>query len=409
MVHRPRNSVWHNTTVTHSTKPNEQATLMRKTLTRFKQISCYSRVMGSRLINSFALASSILFTLPSNAAEQTYQLETLAEGLNFPWSVDFLPSGDLLVAELDGTLKRIAKDGSSSTPINGVPTVYRARQGGLFDVLLDKDFATNDTLFLSYAEGDSEENGTTVARATLAGNILTNVQVIFTANPSKYASLHYGGRMALTSDDMLLITTGDGFDFREHAQDLNSHLGKTIRINKDGSPARGNPFPEAAKVWTYGHRNPQGLAIALDGTVYLNEHGPKGGDELNIITKANNYGWPAITYGMDYNGAYVSPLTEYPGMQQPQHIWTPSIGPSGMAFYEGDKFPKWKNSLFVGALVNKEVRRLTVDNQQVTAEETVFAELDARIRDIRVGPDGLLYIVTDGEQGAVIRVNPEQD
>jgi glucose/arabinose dehydrogenase len=380
---------------------------MKKAQELFRQISLNFRIIGTRLAKSFALAAIILFTLPTNAEEQTYRLETLAEGLNFPWSVDFLPNGDLLVAELEGTLKRISKDGSSSNSVSGVPTVYRASQGGLFDVLLDRDFATNSTLYISYAEGDSEENGTTVARATLTGNTLTDVEVIFSASPRKYAPLHYGGRMAFTGDDLLLVTTGDGFDFREHAQDLNSHLGKTIRINKDGSPAQGNPFPEAPKVWTYGHRNPQGLTIALDGTVYLNEHGPKGGDELNVITKANNYGWPAITYGMDYNGAYVSPLTEYPGMQQPQHVWTPSIGPSGMAFYEGNKFPKWQNSLFVGALVNKEVRRLIVENQQVTAEETVFAELDARIRDIRVGPDGLLYIVTDGDPGAVIRVHPE--
>ncbi len=379
---------------------------MAKAKKLIKQISLNTRVIATRLVESFALAIIILFALPTHAGEQTYRLETLAEGLNFPWSVAFLPNGDLLVAQLEGTLRRIGKDGNLSDPINGVPTVYRASQGGLFDVLLDKDFATNNTLYLSYAEGDSEENGTTVARATLAGNALSNVEVIFTANPRKYAPLHYGGRMAFTSDNLLLITTGDGFDCREHAQDLKSHLGKTIRINKDGSPAQGNPFPQAPKVWTYGHRNPQGMAIALDGTVYLNEHGPKGGDELNIIAKGNNYGWPAITYGMDYNGAYVSPLTEYPGMQQPEHIWTPSIGPSGMAFYQGDKFPEWQNSLFVGALVNKEVRRLSVDNQQVSAEETLFAELDARISDIRVGPDGLIYIVTDGDQGAVIRVNP---
>ena len=365
------------------------------------------RVNGNHLAKCFASALIILLTLPINAAEQTYRLETLAEGLNFPWSVDFLPNGDLLVAELGGTVRRIGKGSSLSDPISGVPKVYRAGQGGLFDLLLDNDFATNNTIYLSYAEGDGDENGTNVARATLTGNALTNVEVIFTANPRKYAPLHYGGRMVITSDNLLLITTGDGFDFREHAQDLYSHLGKTIRINKDGSPAQGNPFPQAPKVWTYGHRNPQGLAIALDGTVYLNEHGPKGGDEINVIDKGNNYGWPAITYGMDYNGAYVSPLTEYVGMQQPQHIWTPSIGPSGMAFYEGDKFPAWKNSLFVGALVNKEVRRLTIANKQVTAEEPLFAELDARIRDIRVGPDELLYIVTDGEQGAVIKVHPK--
>lgn len=213
--------------------------------------------------------------------------------------------------------------------------------------------------------------------------------------------------MAFTEDGFLLLTTGDGFDFREQAQNLNSHLGKTIRINKDGSPAPGNPFAQAPKVWTYGHRNPQGLAIAKDGTVYLNEHGPKGGDEINVVTKANNYGWPAITYGMDYNGAYVSPLTEYEGMQQPVHVWTPSIGPSGLAFYEGDKFPAWTNSLFVGALVDAEVRRLTVSEGEIGSEESLFTELKSRIRDVRIGPDDLLYIVTDGDQGAVIRVHPE--
>ena len=380
---------------------------MKKAQELLQKIFLRMRVNGNHLAKCFASALIILLTLPINAAEQTYRLETLAEGLNFPWSVDFLPNGDLLVAELGGTVRRIGKGSSLSDPISGVPKVYRAGQGGLFDLLLDNDFATNNTIYLSYAEGDGDENGTNVARATLTGNALTNIEVIFTANPRKYAPLHYGGRMAITSDNLLLITTGDGFDFREHAQDLYSHLGKTIRINKDGSPAQGNPFPQAPKVWTYGHRNPQGLAIALDGTVYLNEHGPKGGDEINVIDKGNNYGWPAITYGMDYNGAYVSPLTEYVGMQQPQHIWTPSIGPSGMAFYEGDKFPAWKNSLFVGALVNKEVRRLTIANKQVTAEEPLFAELDARIRDIRVGPDELLYIVTDGEQGAVIKVHPK--
>jgi|TARA_B110000967_G_C18883983_1_gene562817 glucose/arabinose dehydrogenase len=399
--------MWHNSTVKHLAKPTQQGKQMEKTQQLFQQISHNAQVMGVTLLKSFTLATILSFALPATAGAQTYRLETLAQGLNFPWSVDFLPNGDLLVAELEGTLRRIGTDGSLSDPITGVPTVYRDGQGGLFDVLLDKDFANNNTLYLSYAEGDSEENGTTVARATLEGNALTNVEVIFTANPRKYAPLHYGARMAFTSDDLLLITTGDGFDFREHAQDLQSHLGKTIRINKDGSAAQGNPFPQAPKVWSYGHRNPQGLAVATDGTVYLNEHGPKGGDELNIIAKGNNYGWPAITYGMDYNGAYVSPLTEYQGMQQPQYTWVPSIGPSGMAFYEGEKFPEWKNSLFVGALVNMEVRRLTVENQQVTAEETLFAELDARIRDVRVGPDELLYIITDGNQGAVIRVHPE--
>ena len=378
---------------------------MTRELSLIERVTLVSQILRNKLSGIFALV--LLCALPAHATEQNYRLETLAEGLNYPWSVDFLPNGNILVAELSGTLRTIDKDGHVSDPILGVPSVYRASQGGLFDVLLDSDFTTNQTLFLSYAAGDSKDNGTTVAKAILDGNSLTNVEVIFSANPQKYAPLHYGGRMAFTEDGFLLLTTGDGFDFREQAQNLNSHLGKTIRINKDGSPAPGNPFAQAPKVWTYGHRNPQGLAIAKDGTVYLNEHGPKGGDEINVVTKANNYGWPAITYGMDYNGAYVSPLTEYEGMQQPVHVWTPSIGPSGLAFYEGDKFPAWTNSLFVGALVDAEVRRLTVSEGEIGSEESLFTELKSRIRDVRIGPDDLLYIVTDGDQGAVIRVHPE--
>ena len=315
------------------------------------------------------------------------------------------------MAELGGTLRIVKQDGTVGAPISGVPEVYRASQGGLFDVLLDPDFANNQTLYLSYAAGDVDSNATTIARARLDGTqmenarALENVAVIYTASPKKYAPLHYGGRMVWLADGTLLLTTGDGFDFREGAQDVATHFGKTIRLNPDGSAPADNPFPHAPYVWTYGHRNPQGLVAAADGRVFLHEHGPMGGDEVNVIKSGQNYGWPAITYGMDYNGAYVSPFTEYEGMEQPAHVWTPSIAPSGFALYEGEHFTEWQGSLFVGALVDAEVRRLSLNGTTVTAEEPVFSELEARIRDVRTGPEGYLYVVTDGNPGSIVRVH----
>ncbi len=337
-------------------------------------------------------------------AEVSYQLQTVAENLDFPWSIAFLPNGDRLITELSGQLRRLDAAGTLSPPISGVPEVYRASQGGLFDVLPDPDFAANRMVYLSYAAGDQDNNGTTIARARLDADSLQQVEVIFTVDPQKYAPMHYGGRIAWLSDGTLLLTTGDGFDFREQAQNLKSQLGKTLRMNKDGSPAADNPFPEHPYVWTYGHRNAQGLIVSRDGRAYLHEHGPRGGDEVNLLQAGANYGWPAITYGMDYNGAYVSPFTEYAGMEQPTHVWTPSIAPSGFMIYEGDLFPAWQGDLFIGALVDNEVRRLDMQDGEVVAEEALFAELNARIRDIRQAPDGSIYILTDGPEGDVVRV-----
>jgi glucose/arabinose dehydrogenase len=209
--------------------------------------------------------------------------------------------------------------------------------------------------------------------------------------------------MAFLTDGTLLLTTGEGFDYREAAQDVSSGLGKVIRIKDDGSAAYGNPFAESPYVYSYGHRNPQGLAVSRSGRIWLHEHGPRGGDELNRIEAGVNYGWPAITYGLDYNGAIISPYTEWEGMAQPEHYWVPSIAPSGLAIYEGDLFPEWKGDLFVGALVNREVRRLDLVNGEVVAEETLFSELDDRIRDVRSGPDGALYILTTEK---IVRVVP---
>ncbi len=353
------------------------------------------RILSPRRVLTPLLLTALLATLALNARAADYTVKTLADGLNFPWSIAFLPDGEYLVAELGGQLLRLNDEGLVGPPIQGVPEVFRAGQGGLFDILLDPDFATNAKLYLSYAAGNNDANATTVASAVIEGNQLTNVQVIFEANPKKYAPLHYGGRMVWLNEDTLLLTTGDGFDFREEAQNQTTHFGKTIAINK----ATGE-----ATVYTSGHRNPQGLAISKSGVIYLNEHGPKGGDEVNIITQGKNYGWPAITYGMDYNGAYVSPFTEHPSMEQPIHVWTPSIAPSGFMIYEGDMFPEWQNDLFVGALVDAEVRRLDLKGSEIVAEDAVFPEISARIRDVREGLNGEIFVLTDGPTGQVLAI-----
>jgi glucose/arabinose dehydrogenase len=341
----------------------------------------------------------------TSAAAVEYRLETFASGLSLPWSIAFLPDGSALVTELGGQLRRIDSSGQVGGAIENVPAVYFAGQGGLFDVLLHPDFSRNGLVYLSYAEGSRKNNGTMIARGKLVENRLEKVEVIYRNAPRKDTPVHYGGRMAFLADGTLLLTTGDGFDYREAAQDVSSGLGKVIRIKDDGSAAYGNPFAESPFVYSYGHRNPQGLAVSRSGRIWLHEHGPRGGDELNRIEAGVNYGWPAITYGLDYNGAIISPYTEWEGMAQPEHYWVPSIAPSGLAIYEGDLFPEWKGDLFVGALVNREVRRLDLVNGEVVGEETLFSELDDRIRDVRNGPDGALYILTPNR---VVRVMPAE-
>lgn len=343
------------------------------------------------------------------AAAQDYELVPVAEGLDFPWCVAFLPDGRLLVTELGGTLREVSPEGALSDPIAGVPEVHRLSQGGLFDVLLHPGFAGNQTLFLSYAAPPADDNATEILRARLVDGALVDAEVIFSVEPRKPTAVHYGGRMDFLPDGTLLLTSGDGFDFREAAQDLGSLLGKTVRIHADGRIPDDNPFVghdgAHPAIYTYGHRNAQGLAVAPDGTVYLNEHGPRGGDETNRLTPGANYGWPAVTYGIDYNGAYVSPFQEAPGMAAPLDHWTPSIAPSSLAVYAGDRFPDWQGDLFAGALVDEEVRRLDVENGAVVGEEALFSELGRRIRDVRAH-DGYLYVVEDGENASIWRVEP---
>jgi aldose sugar dehydrogenase len=295
--------------------------------------------------------------------------------------------------------------------IRGVPEVFVHGQGGLFDVLVDPDFQDNERIYLSYSAGNRSSNALHVISARLEGATLYAVKRILTVTPDKNTPHHFGGRMAIMADGTLLVTSGDGFDFREQAQALDSLLGKVLRINTDGSVPANNPFVGRSdarpEIFTYGNRNPQGIVVTRTGKVWEHEHGPRGGDELNLILPGRNYGWPAITYGMDYSGAYVSPYTKATGMEQPVIYWTPSIAPAGMAEYQGEAFPEWRGNLFVAALAEKTVRRLTLAGDTVVAQEILFRELDTRFRDVRTGPDGLIYLLTDSDAGFVYQVSPK--
>jgi aldose sugar dehydrogenase len=338
-----------------------------------------------------------------------YVLTTVADGLELPWGLAFLPDGGLLVTERPGRLRWVDADGAVSEPLDGVPPVFFRGQGGLLDVALHPDFDGNGLVYLSYAHGNAGANATRIVRGVLGEGRLDNVEVIFTVEPSKDTPQHYGGSLAFLGDGTLLLTTGDGFDYREAAQDVNGLLGKTVRVHDDGSIPRDNPFADgggAAALWTYGHRNPQGLTVdPVTGRVYQHEHGPRGGDELNLLRPGRNYGWPMTTHGVDYTGAYVSPFTELPGIEPPLLHWTPSIAPSGLAIYRAAAFPEWQGDLFVGALVDREVRRLVLKDGQVAEQQALFGELGERIRNVKVGPDGHLYLVTDSTDGRVIRVD----
>lgn len=372
----------------------------------------FSRTTFALALLVFATVSASAFAESLQAStNKSYRIETLADNLPYPWSLDFLPNGNFIVAMRSGELHIIGESGKTSRKITGLPTTYFAGQGGFFDVLLDRNFKRNQKLYLSYAAGNKKANRTTVASARLSGDTLLDVKKIFEVTPSKNTSAHYGGRLLQLADNSLLLTTGDGFQFREAAQDRFSQLGKVVRFNPDGSLPSDNPFASGENgdpaIWTLGHRNPQGLAIdSLTGNVYLHEHGPKGGDEVNLLLRGHNYGWPAVTHGINYSGALISPFTSAPGMQDPKHVWVPSIAPSGLAIYRGNAFPKWQGNFFVGALVDKEVRMLSPNEESSWTEQALFSELNQRIRDVREGPDGFIYLLTDSEVGALMRVLP---
>ncbi len=367
-----------------------------------------SRLRACLFVAIFA-AAVVGWNATSRAAD--YTLHTFAEGLAFPWSLAFLPDGDILVTERDGQVRVISQGQLLPDPVTGVPDTFVAGQGGLMDIRLHPAFAENRLVYLSYSHGDGDANQLRVARAVYDNGMLSDLEVVFGAEPMKNTPVHFGARLAFLPDGTLLITSGDGFVHRERAQLLNNHFGKTIRLNDDGSIPDNNPFigVEGARpeIWTYGHRNQQGLVVDPEsGRVFLHEHGPMGGDELNIIEPGKNYGWPVATYGLDYSGARISPFQEYPGMEMPVEYWVPSIAPGGMALYTGEAFPMWRGDIFVAALANMTVRRLDMENGEVRDQETLFTEVEERFREVRAGPDGYLYLLTDSPDGRVIQVRP---
>lgn len=347
-------------------------------------------------------------------ANLPYQLKVVAEGLEFPWSLAFLPDGRMLVTERPGRLRIIARDGSLSPPVTGVPAVFAKRQGGLLDVVLDPAFERNAFVYLSYSEGDVlGMAGTAVARGKLVDNALTEVEVIYRQFPKAEGGLHFGSRLAFAADGTLFITQGDRYIHKEGAQDLATDYGKVVRINPNGSIPLDNPFvrnPAARpEIWSYGHRNLQGAAIhPKTGALWTHEHGAMGGDEINLDEAGRNYGWPVITWGVDYDGSNIGEGTTRDGMQQPLHYWVPSIAPSGMAFYTGDAFPTWRGSLFVGSLKFGYLDRISLDGNRIVGEQQLLTELGERIRDVRAGPDGYVYVTTDLKQGRVLRLEPPQ-
>ena len=335
---------------------------------------------------------------------QDYQVSTLATGLDKPWSITSIGGGAFLVTEKSGRLVRLDADGNVTT-IEGTPPVYFANQGGLLEVLADTDFANNKLIYLSFSGGDKSANRTTVVKATLSGDALSNVETILEVTPDKEGPAHYGGKLAFLPDGTLLVSVGEGYKYREEAQNLDWELGKLLRIHTDGTAPSDNPFPDTApRVFSYGHRNPQGLVYdEASERILMLEHGPKGGDELNHVVAGRNYGWPAITYGVDYSGAVISPFTEAEGMEQPMAYWVPSIGPSGLAIYRGELFPEWQGHLLLGSLINEEMRRLKLDGTAVIEDEAIFPEIKGRVRDVRVLTDGSIVALTD--EGDVFHIS----
>ena len=342
---------------------------------------------------------------------ERFRVVTLVRGIDHPWGLAFMPDGDMLVSERRGRLLRV--DGKTLRPrsVRGLPPVEATGQGGLLDVALHPNFDSNRLIYLSYAAADENGVGTEVARGRLDGNALENMEVIFRALPKSRGGRHFGSRLLFTANGRLLITLGDRGD-RPRAQDIGDHAGSVIRINDDGSIPADNPFANTPgarpEIYTYGNRNVQGITLDSDtGTLWAHEHGPQGGDEVNILVAGSNYGWPVITYGRNYViGTNIGEGTHKEGMEQPVLHWTPSIAPSGMALYAGDKFPAWRGNLFVGALKFRLLVRLEVGDKEIVHEERLLEGVLGRIRDVRTGPDGYIYLLTDEGDGVLARLEP---
>jgi aldose sugar dehydrogenase len=360
-------------------------------------------------MNKLFLALTLL-CVHAAATAQPLKPITIASGLENPWAVAFLPDGRALVTERPGRMRIVERDGKLSEPLAGLPPVQTGGQGGLLDVVLDPQFASNQLVYWSYSEPGDSGNSTAVARGKLEGNRLANVQVIFRQQPKFASNLHFGSRLVFARDGKLFVTLGDRFRRMDDAQTLTTHHGKVVRIEPDGKAPADNPFAKQAgalpEIWSYGHRNMQGAALhPTTGELWTHEHGPQGGDEVNVTLAGKNHGWPVITYGRNYGiGTQIGEGTERADVQPAVTTWVPSIAPSGMAFVTSDRYPGWKGNLFVGALRGQTLVRLELNGNKVVKEERLLTELGERIRDVRQGPDGWLYVLTDQRNGRLIRL-----
>jgi aldose sugar dehydrogenase len=371
---------------------------------------------GPLLAGMLVLSSLWPLTQPVRAADiqrsqhHDYHIEVLFEGLEHPWSLAFLPDGRLLVTERPGRLLLLDPRTGSRRQVQGTPEVVARSQGGLLDVALHPDFASNGWVYLSYAARQDGGLSTHVGRGRLRDGRLEDFELLFQAEPGLGSGQHFGSRLLFDRDGYLFITLGDHGE-RDSAQDLGSHMGGLIRLHDDGRVPIDNPFVDREgarpEIYSYGHRNPQGIALHPDtGAVWLHEHGPRGGDEINLPEAGLNYGWPVTTHGREYHGPEIGPAPPQPGFASPIHHWTPSIAPSGMAFYQGKAFPDWEGDLFVGALAHRHLQRLRFDGRQRVEQERLLEEQGWRIRDVRTGPDGYLYLLPDEDPASLIRLVP---
>ena len=354
---------------------------------------------------------------PGLSSNTVAQYTTLASGLDHPWAIAFLPTGEILVTERAGRLRVLSKDGKLSPAVAGLPPVFAEGQGGLLGVAIDPDYAKNGLVYWTFSEAEGGVNGTSAARGKLVlgpNPKLENVQVIWRQAPKMDSALHFGGRLVFAPDGKLFITTGERsiLEGRVQAQKLDATLGKVVRINPDGSIPSDNPFVNTAgakpEIWSYGHRNLQAAALDPSGKLWTVEHGAKGGDELNHPEAGKNYGWPTITYGEEYSGKPIGDgITQKDGLEQPVYYWDPVIAPSGMVFYQGDLFPALKGSLLIGSLKEQHVDRLVLKDGKVVGEERLFTDIGGRVRDVVAGPDGAIYVVTDEDDGKLIRITPK--
>ncbi len=350
--------------------------------------------------------------ISAGAAAQSLKPVVVAKGLDHPWGLAFLPDGRMLVTERAGRMRIVERDGKLNEPLGGLPPVVAAGQGGLLDVVLHPQFASNRLVYWSYSEAGDGGAGTAVARATLDGNALSNVQVIFRQQPKvSGGNNHFGSRLVWSRDGKLFVGLGDRFTRKDDAQTLDNHIGKVVRIEADGKAPADNPFVQRsgakAEIWSYGHRNIQGAALhPTSGELWTIEHGPQGGDELNVPAAGANHGWPVITYGRNYGiGTRIGEGTERADVAPPLRYWIPSIAPSGLVFLTSERYPEWRGNLFTGALRGTHLLRLELDGRKVVKEEALLTERNTRIRDVRQGPDGWLYVLTDSSDGQIWRLD----